>query len=213
MVLIIMNLAILFDFDGTLTAPGALDLLLIRRFIGCPEKMPILEFIAGLPEKDAKKAMTTLDEFELNAAQQAMPNADAEEIIRYLRAKAIKIGILSRNTRASIERAIRNFSQISSADFDLIISRDDAIRPKPDPEGVLFAAKQMNIAPEHIMVVGDYIFDIHAGKQAGAMTVFLDNGTLMFPDLECDYRISSLSELREIVDSFPPLNHPLMCHS
>jgi len=57
MVLIIMNLAILFDFDGTLTAPGALDL----RFIGCPEK-------------DAKKAMATLDEFELNAAQHAMPN-------------------------------------------------------------------------------------------------------------------------------------------
>ncbi len=204
MVLIIMNIAILFDFDGTLTAPGSLDLLLIRRRIGCPEKMPILEFIAGLPEKDAKKAMATLDAFELDAAQHAMPNAGAEEIIRYFHERAIKIGIISRNTRASIERAIQNFSQISSADFDLIISRDDAIRPKPDPYGVLVAAKQMNIATEHIMVVGDYIFDVHAGKQAGAMTVFLDNGSLMFPDLECDYRISSLWELKEIVDSFPP---------
>jgi len=199
-----MNLAILFDFDGTLTAPGSLDLLLIRRRIGCPEKMPILEFIAGLPENDAQKAMATLDDFEFNAAQHAVPNAGAEEIIRYLRERAIKIGILSRNTRASIERAIQNFSQVSSADFDLIIARDDAIRPKPDPEGVLLAAKQMNIAPEQIMVVGDYIFDIDSGRQAGALTVFLDNGTLSFPDLECDYRISSLWELRKIVLSRIP---------
>jgi HAD superfamily hydrolase (TIGR01509 family) len=200
-----MNLAILFDFDGTLTHPGSLDLLMIRRRIGCPEKMPILEFIAGLPEKDAKKAMATLDEFELDAAEHAVPNAGAEEIICYLRSKGIRLGILSRNTRASVERAIRNFSHVSSADFDLIISRDDAIRPKPDPDGVLFAAKQMNIAPEKILVVGDYIFDVHAGNRAGAITVFLDNGTLIFPDLECDYRISSLSELREIVLSLIPL--------
>lgn len=197
-----MNLTILFDFDGTLTAPGSLDLLRIRRLIGCPQKLPILEFIAGLPEEQAKKAMATLDEFELDAAQNAVPNTGAEEIIRYLREKNIPIGILSRNTRASIELAIRNFSRVSAADFALIISRDDAIRPKPDPEGVLLAAKQMNIAPEQMLVVGDYIFDVHAGKQAGAMTVFLDNASSDFADLECDYRISSLSELREIVCSF-----------
>lgn len=189
----------LFDFDGTLTQPGSLDLLLIRRIIGCPQNMPILEFIASLPESDAKTAMTTLDQFELEAAQYAAPNASAEEIIHYLCSKKIKLGILSRNTRASIARALQNFSRISLSDFDLIISRDDAIRPKPHPDGVLYAASRMNIAPEHLMVVGDYIFDIQAGKQAGAITVFLDKGGSDFADLNCDYRISSLLKIKEIV--------------
>ena len=46
--------AVLFDFDGTLTAPGALDFRVIKKEIGCPQDMPVLEFIEEL--KDAYKA-------------------------------------------------------------------------------------------------------------------------------------------------------------
>jgi hydrogenase expression/formation protein HypE len=191
--------AVLFDFDGTLTQPGSLDLSLIRRQIGCPAKTPILEFIASLPETEAQKAMARLDEFELNAAQYAALNTGAEEIICYLRAKGISIGILSRNTLASIERAFQNFSRIRVEDFNLMISRDDPVRHKPHPDGVLLAARQMNIAPAQMVVIGDYIFDVQAGKQAGAVTVFLDNGTSDFFDLECDYRVSSLVKFKDIL--------------
>ena len=36
--------AVLFDFDGTLTEPGALNFSLLKETIGCPENSPILEF-------------------------------------------------------------------------------------------------------------------------------------------------------------------------
>ncbi|MBC2710323.1 MAG: hypothetical protein HGJ94_04790 [Desulfosarcina sp.] len=40
--------AVLFDFDGTLTRPGALDFSVIKRAIGCPDGIPVLEFMAGI---------------------------------------------------------------------------------------------------------------------------------------------------------------------
>ena len=46
--------AILFDFDGTLTQPGSLDFSVIKRTIGCPETMPVLEYMAGI-EDDARR--------------------------------------------------------------------------------------------------------------------------------------------------------------
>ncbi len=192
-------LAVLFDFDGTLTHPGALNLSEIRQKIGCPAGKPILEFIAALPEKQSARAMARLDEFELEAAEHAIPNNGAEELLFYLRTKQISMGIISRNTRASIERALRNFRQIRISDFQVIISRDEKILPKPHPQGIFVAAERMKVMPEQVMVVGDYIFDIEAGKQAGAMTVFLDNGSPIFPDLDCDFRIASLTQIRDII--------------
>jgi hydrogenase expression/formation protein HypE len=35
---------VLFDFDGTLTRPGALDFSVIKRAIGCRADTPVLEF-------------------------------------------------------------------------------------------------------------------------------------------------------------------------
>ena len=37
--------AVLFDFDGTLTYPGALDYSAIKRELDCPEDRLILEFL------------------------------------------------------------------------------------------------------------------------------------------------------------------------
>ncbi|NJL58359.1 MAG: HAD-IA family hydrolase [Desulfobacteraceae bacterium] len=159
-------LAVLFDFDGTLTHPGSLNLSEIRNIIGCPAGKPILEYISSLPETESASAMATLDAFELEAAGRAVPNDGAEELISYLKAENIGMGIISRNTQAAIERAMRNFRQTRMSDFQVIISRDAEILPKPHPHGILLAAERMNVLPEQVMMVGDYIFDIQAGKQA-----------------------------------------------
>ena len=48
--------AVLFDFDGTLTHPGALDFAAIKREVGCPPDQFVLEWILALPhgaERDA----------------------------------------------------------------------------------------------------------------------------------------------------------------
>ncbi len=213
--------AVLFDFDGTLTKPDALDFSVIREAISCPADMPILEFIESLPTAEQRdKAFFKLRAFELQAAAKSEPNPGSEELIPWLRSKKLRVGIISRNSLPSVERALQNFKTVGISDFDLIISRDDPIKPKPSPDGVLSAARQMGIEPENILLVGDFVFDIRAGKQAGAMTVFLDNDADIHPESEMpkfkrearqasisesDYTVSCLAEIRDIVRLRIPL--------
>ncbi len=42
---------------------------------------------------------------------------------------------------------------------------------KPFPDPILWAAKQMGVAPEDCLMIGDTTVDIRAGRQAGAQTV------------------------------------------
>lgn len=193
--------AVLFDFDGTLTKPGAIDFTVIRQAINCPADTPILEFIESLTSPDERdRVFSVLHRFEIEAAAQSEPNHGAEELVRHLRSKALKMGIITRNSRTAIERALNNFQHITAADFDVIISRDDPAAPKPSADGIRLAASRMQVRPEEILMVGDYVFDIEAGNRAGSPTVHLTNRIASLPPpLQSDYTISNLEQLKTIV--------------
>ncbi len=202
--------AVLFDFDGTLTEPGSLDFNAIRKVIGCPQGLPILEFIQGIPsESRRKEAFGLLEAFEDEAARQSRPNAGAEEVIGFLSARGKKIGIISRNSLSSIRTALENFSRTRAGDFAVILSRDDPYSPKPSPEGILAAAAILGTPTAQILVVGDFVFDIEAGHKAGALTAFLTNGSPSCPSA-CppDFILKRLGDLRSLFDGPAPLPHP-----
>ena len=98
--------------------------------------------------------------------------------------------------------ALAKFDNITEDDFSTIITRDDAL-PKPHPEGVYMAAKQMGLRPTELMVVGDFRFDVMAGHAAGAKTVLLTNGgksTMAADDPVPDHIIDSLEDIMGIMD-------------
>ncbi|MCP4682688.1 MAG: HAD-IA family hydrolase [Desulfobacterales bacterium] len=200
--------AVLFDFDGTLTAPGALDFSVIKKTVGCPADEPVLEFIDTIQDDSQRqKALDTLEQFEMAGAQNSVPNPYAEEIIEFIKKKNLAMGIISRNGIVSIKKAFEQFNRTSLKDFHLVISRDDPVKPKPSSEGIFFAAKRLNVTPEEILVVGDYIFDIQAGNRAGSITVLLKDPDRETPfTADSDYTISSLSELKHILMLGLPLS-------
>jgi HAD superfamily hydrolase (TIGR01509 family) len=170
-------LAVLFDFDGTLTHPDALDFPALRSAIGCAPGTLILEYIDSLPTEEERIARRNiLADFEMAAARASVPNDGAEEMIRMLTSRGIGIGIITRNTRSSIMESLKNFRSVSEKDFRVIVTRETEGRPKPHPDGVLSAARQLGVAPRNMLVVGDFVFDIAAGKAAGAPTVLITNG-------------------------------------
>lgn len=199
--------AVLFDLDGTLTLPGALDFSVIREKLGCPPDVSVLEFIETMRDPSEKeKALRKLDEFELEGARNSLPNPEAEALMRHLRSLGLKIGIITRNSSIIVNRTLENFDSLKPEDFDVIITRDDPFKPKPSGEGIRHAAEKLGIKPEDILVVGDFIFDVHAGKRAGSLTAFLRHpGSLLHDDRECDFIFSSLSEVKEIVRMGLPL--------
>ncbi len=197
--------AVLFDFDGTLTFPGAIDFPGIKKSIGCPADMPVLEFIQKMENPGEKiQAMKILEDAEIQSARISRPNAGAEKIIRFLHSKGLKTGIITRNSRCSVDIALKNFEDLKSEDFDAIITREEPVAPKPGPDGILLAAERLGIKAENMIMVGDFPFDIIAGKAAGSVTVFLTNGSNP-PEQECDYVIAGLAELKNIVRLYLPL--------
>lgn len=200
-------LAVLFDFDGTLTEPGSLDFGVIRDAIGCPRGRPVLEFINGLRSQvERAEALKILDEFEGVAARQSRPNAGAEEVLEFLRARGLKVGIISRNSLTSIQTALANFKRIHPSDFAVILSRDDPYSPKPSPEGILAAARALGVPAAQVLVVGDFVFDVEAGQKAGAATAFLTNRGSSHPcACPADFTLEHLGELKVIINLHAPL--------
>ncbi|MGD9383606.1 MAG: HAD family hydrolase [Desulfobacterales bacterium] len=198
--------AVLFDFDGTLTKPGALDFPLLKKTIGCPFHLPVLEFIDSLPTSlDKEETISLLERFETEAAENSEPNDGAESLIRYLRSERLGMGIITRNRLSSIERALQNFENITISCFDVIISRNTPVKPKPSGDGIRLAAQKLNLDVKKVLMVGDYIFDIQAGKSAGCLTAFLDYGTASVDvKIDSDFTISHLEGIKKIAG----LGHP-----
>jgi hydrogenase expression/formation protein HypE len=201
--------AVLFDFDGTLTQPGAIDFAAIRQAIDCPAGTPILEFIAALPAGDParQQAEAVLHAREMEAAAQSLPRDGAAALVAHCKRCGLRVGLHTRNSRAAVARALENFAGLGRTDFDILITRDDPVAPKPHPDGVLLAAGRLGIDPEEILVVGDFRFDVEAGRGAGALTALLvpapggkDPG-----DLQPDFSITCLDDLRSIVRFGLPL--------
>ena len=76
--------------------------------------------------------------------------------------------------------------------FKHIITSDDVINEKPDPEIVLTACKKLNVNPKTVALVGDTESDIKAGKAAGCTVIGFKIGG--------DYKIKSLIELIDILE-------------
>jgi HAD superfamily hydrolase (TIGR01509 family) len=192
---------ILFDFDGTLTLPGALDFPAIKRELNCPPDLPILEYLETVPDEAKPSLMKILESKEEKAAEESLPNVGAEVCLLSLRDKGVLLGIITRNRLPSVSLALGKFETVRLHDFSAVITRDDSL-PKPHPDGVHKACARMGLIVSELMVVGDFRFDVMAGKAAGACTVLLTNGrsSLMAPgDPEPDYTIARLEEILQLV--------------
>lgn len=196
--------AVLFDFDGTLTAPGALDFKKIKAELNCPLDQPVLEFIEGLSLIEARRvAYGKLDAFEERGAAASRPNDGAEALLAHLRQSKLPLGIVTRNSRASLVSALKNFSQIGLEDFDIIITREAPVKPKPSGAAIRLAAQRLGVDPSRVLVVGDFDFDMAAGRRAGALTAWLR--TPGAAPAAYDLAVDTLPELKSVVRMGRPL--------
>ncbi|GAB6906788.1 hypothetical protein JCM12296A_26240 [Desulfosarcina cetonica] len=192
--------AVIFDFDGTLTRPGALDFSIIKRIIGCPDHTPVLEYMAGIDDAVRLAEMAReLDRFELDGAAASRPNTGAEALLAWLKTIGLPVGILTRNSRASVGKALAHFADFTVADVGVMVTREDPVRIKPSGEGVRLAAERLGVDPAHVLMVGDFLFDMQAGRRAGALTAYLSNGTSLPEGLDCDFVAATLDQLKPII--------------
>ncbi len=179
--------------DGTLTH-AIHDFDAMRKDLKLPAGKPILESIADLPEDEAIKINQQLDDMEYDIADKATAQPHAEELLLLLEKNGCKLGIVTRNGHGIAKATLKACGLDAFFTSQSIISRDCAC-PKPAPDGVQLLLSRWSVNADSSVMVGDYLFDLEAGKRAGASTVHLDvNGEFAFPEFT-DYGVTSLQTL------------------
>src|SRR5690606_3148025 len=205
--------ALLFDFDGTLLDTNELIIqtfiaVLGEHFPGRYEREDILHFIGPSLEQtfesiDAERAI------ELTAQYQAINKQLHDELIteydgvtetlRLLKARVIKMAIVSTKRSANIKRglALMGIDEV----FEHIISLDEVKNPKPDPEPILLALEKLGASKDEALMIGDNYHDIEGGKNAGGRTAGVAwsiKGEAFLASYEPDFMLQHISDLLEL---------------
>jgi HAD superfamily hydrolase (TIGR01509 family) len=163
----------IFDMDGTLTVPIH-DFDAIRRELGLPQGQPILESLAQLNAPESERLHCRLTEIERELALRARAQDDALALVAALREDGSrKLGIVTRNSLELTALTLEVIGLDRAFAPEHRVGRDEA-RPKPSPDGVRLLLDRWGVAPSEAVMVGDYLFDVQAGRAAGTATVLVD---------------------------------------
>ncbi len=187
----------IFDLDGTLTV-SAHDFEHIRRELGLAPQVPILEALQAMPESEAAPLWESLNELEFYYAGQASIMQGADELLQKLHQSGRRLAILTRNTMPVVKHTLQACKIDHFFPLDHILDRDSCI-PKPSPDGIKRLLDFWQADADDTVMVGDYLYDLKAGKAAGVVTVHLDTrGDVDWSEFT-DIRVDGLGEIIEYI--------------
>jgi len=184
-----------FDLDGTLTV-AVHDFDRLREELGLPGRAPILEALAAMPVEERAPLEDKLVAWERRLAVAARMAPDAAPLLEHLAHHGKRMGVLTRNTRAHALLTLDAAGIAAVFDPEDVIGRDGA-QPKPSPEGIALLARRWRAPTSDVVMVGDYLFDLQAGRAAGVCTVLVDRARTGRWRDQADLVVGGLDELLE----------------
>lgn len=131
---------------------------------------------------------------ELEASEKAEAFPCSIELLNTLKSKGKNIGIITRNSKAASMKTLEVSGLMKY--LDVIVTREDVAKVKPDPQHVEVAIKFLEKRAEDTVVIGDHKYDISSGKRAGCFTIGILSGVSSEELLnEADLIVSSLEEI------------------
>jgi HAD superfamily hydrolase (TIGR01509 family) len=182
-----------FDMDGTLTV-AMHDFAALKAELGLPPDRAVLEGIADRLAPQQPALLQAVHDWEVDLADAARAAAGTRPLLEALASRGTRLGVLTRNTRETALRTLRAAGLLDLFDPVDVLGRDCA-PAKPDPAGVRRILERWQARPTDAVMVGDYVFDLQAGRAAGTATVWVDRdhqGTWVH---EADVVVTRLDEL------------------
>ena len=174
--------AVLTDFDGTLMPLELVISLLkeamkehginvtdeeIRAKIIGHRIMESLPRLYGVSIDEAERIRKTYHNKYLKVAPSHKPLPGVYDLFKFCKEHNLKTGIVS--TKASWET--KPIVEKLGFTPDVQVYQDDVKKVKPDPEPVEKACAELGIPTRDCAFVGDHVFDVIAGKRAGAVAI------------------------------------------
>ncbi|OZU88768.1 pyrophosphatase PpaX [Virgibacillus indicus] len=172
---------VLFDLDGTLIDTNELIIASFEHtfkhynFAFTTKEImgfngpPLTETFQKIDPARAEVMIKTYRDHNLSNHEQyvkVFPNV--LETIEELKNNNIQVGIVTTKMKDTVQLGL----SITGLDkfFDTVITLDDVVHPKPHPEPVIKAMKELDSQANTTLMVGDNYHDIEAGKNAGVKT-------------------------------------------
>lgn len=220
--------AVIFDWDGTLADTRKAVMESFRKVlseIDCTVSDEFIERRIGVgtrrvmedalrecgitsDEETLEKLIERKIEFQTELTGSVTLFEGAVELLDALHGR-VKIALATMGPRKVVEKlisekAIRGY-------FDAVVTAEDVLNPKPNPEIFLQTARKMKLTPEECLVVEDSIFGVKAAKVARMGCVAIPSGAYTEEELrkeKPDLLVRSLSEWGRILKFiFEKKNH------
>lgn len=192
--------AVVFDFDGTLAKLNInfpqmrravfdliesyhipldkLDNLFVLEMIDEAEALIALQH-PGEKNHFKEHAHSLIANIELEAAKKGELMHGTRDMLRSLKSRKIKTGVVTRNCLAAVTYVFPDIH----AYCDVVVTREMTRKVKPHPEHLLTALTLLDVPPECATMVGDHPMDIALGKEVGACTIGVLSGYSSSNDL------------------------------
>ena len=180
----------IFDLDGTLTDTvesltysvnatlSELGLSQIteeqcKAFVGSGARKLIERSLkaAGDPELlHVEKAMEVYGRvFKENCTYHVAPYEGIVEMLDTLKTLGIRLAVLSNKPHLQTKDVVATF--FGTETFTCVQGQQEGIPRKPDPAAVFMIAKELNVATEECLYIGDSDVDMQTGNAAGVTTI------------------------------------------
>ncbi|SDT93315.1 HAD family hydrolase [Stappia sp. ES.058] len=125
------------------------------------------------------------------------PFADLLPVLDALAALGLRLGIATNDGEASARTQLATLGLESR--FDAVIGFDSGHGAKPAPGMVQGFCDALGLTPAEVVMVGDSLHDMHAGRSAGAQTLGVTTGTVPAKVLQdhADHVVGSLTQALE----------------
>lgn len=185
--------AFIFDLDGTLidsvyTHTLAWQQALSEHGIACPAwgihrrigmsgELLVKAIAAELHLRVTEAQIKMLGKRHARRFQQLSrrnaPLPGVPELLRHLRKAGIPHGIATSGKRAEIRNSLKALALKADA---VIIDGDMVREVKPEPDLFLLCQQTLKVKQADCLVVGDAVWDIHAARRSGIMSIGLLSG-------------------------------------
>ena len=184
--------AFLLDWDGIL-ADTRLNFAPMREKYFGGKIVPLFEAAAALPEPERSEVLAEIRRVEIEGAGTAVAMDGAKELITWLAEVRMPWAVISRNCSDSIFLAAERCGIVLPS---VTLSRE-APYAKPDPRSLSLAAEKLGVALAGCVMVGDFVYDLQAAKNAGIPSVLVRKKTGAEWESLADYAYATVREFVE----------------
>jgi HAD superfamily hydrolase (TIGR01549 family) len=186
---------IIFDLDGTLI-DSKINFSAIYQSLRLDPTKSIIEYVNSLSEEDRKSALEIVHHYEEDGSTNSTLMPGVLELLEELFHQNLNLGVFTLNSRAIALKTLKRHQ----LKIPIVVAREDA-KPKPDPEGLVKICDHFSTSADKALYVGDYKYDLIAGKNAKIKTALYTRSTPDFNTTDAYLQFNHFNELSQYLFS------------